>query len=77
MGTFPSAYEEPTSDQLAVGKMQMRPPYVDVSIFGPHGNRVAKKSGKRATKSYNVFWSCSGLSALALHHVPEPHGQVE
>eukprot|EP00971_Amphidinium_carterae_P158067 3133085-Amphidinium_carterae.1 len=46
MGTWPAKSEEPTPEQLAAIKCrvdQHKPPYVDLSIFGPHGARTQRR----------------------------------
>ena len=45
-GEFPHEDHEPTADQLAAVAQLVRagvPPYVDFSVFGPHGKRMLKK----------------------------------
>ena len=45
-GDYPLNEHEPTPDQLAAVQQLIRadvPPYVDFSIFGPHGKRMTKK----------------------------------
>eukprot|EP00969_Alexandrium_andersonii_P371161 15478892-Alexandrium_andersonii.AAC.1 len=45
-GDYPHRDMEPTPDQLSAVKQLIAcgaPPYVDFSLFGPHGHRLLKK----------------------------------
>eukprot|EP00971_Amphidinium_carterae_P328642 6460626-Amphidinium_carterae.1 len=46
MGGFPAEEDEPSPDQLAALAHRIKnkqPPYADLGIFGPHGDRIQRR----------------------------------